>query len=59
VDASSFNLRPGQWFGGSVQTLQARDMSGFRNGRMKFRIKIPANVSFNIGVGDTYANRTT
>ena len=42
-----------------MQTLQERDMSGFRNGRMKFRIKIPANVSFNIGVGDTYANRTT
>jgi hypothetical protein len=48
---------PGQWFGGSVQARQARDMSNFRNGTMKFRIKIPANVAFNIGVGDTYTNQ--
>lgn len=48
---------PGQWFGGGVQSRQARDLSNFRNGTMKFRIKIPANVSFNIGVGDTYTNQ--
>jgi len=48
---------PGQWFGGGVQARQARDLSNFRNGSMKFRIKIPANVSFNIGVGDTYTNQ--
>jgi beta-glucanase (GH16 family) len=48
---------PGQWFGGSIQARQARDMAAFRNGTMKFRIKIPANVSFNIGVGDTYTNQ--
>jgi len=48
---------PGQWFGGGVQARQARDLSNYRNGTMKFRIKIPANVSFNIGVGDTYTNQ--
>jgi beta-glucanase (GH16 family) len=48
---------PGQWFGGGVQTRQARDLTNYRNGTMKFRIKIPANVSFNIGVGDTYTNQ--
>ena len=48
---------PGQWWGGGVQSRQARDLSNFRNGTMKFRIKIPANVSFNIGVGDTYTNQ--
>jgi beta-glucanase (GH16 family) len=48
---------PGQWFGGGVQSRQARDLSNFRNGTLKFRIKIPANVSFNIGVGDTYTNQ--
>lgn len=48
---------PGQRFGGSVQTRQARDMSSLRNGTMKFRIKIPASVSFNIGVGDTDTNQ--
>ncbi len=48
---------PGQWFGGGVQARQARDLTNFRNGTMKFRIRIPANVSFNIGVGDTYTNQ--
>ena len=48
---------PGQWFGGGVQARQARDLTNYRNGLMKFRIKIPANVSFNIGVGDTYTNQ--
>jgi beta-glucanase (GH16 family) len=48
---------PGQWFGGGIQSRQARDLSNFRNGTMKFRIKIPANVAFNIGVGDTYTNQ--
>ena len=48
---------PGQWFGGGVQARQARDLTNYRNGTMRFRIKIPANVSFNIGVGDTYTNQ--
>lgn len=48
---------PGQWFGGGVQARQARDLSNYRNGTMRFRIKIPANVSFNIGIGDTYTNQ--
>lgn len=48
---------PNQWFGGGVQARQARDLSNYRNGTMRFRIKIPANVSFNIGVGDTYTNQ--
>jgi beta-glucanase (GH16 family) len=48
---------PGQWFGGGIQSRQARDLSNFRNGTMRFRIKIPANVAFKIGVGDTYTNQ--
>jgi beta-glucanase (GH16 family) len=48
---------PGQWFGGGVQARQAHDLTNYRNGTVKFRIKIPANVSFNIGVGDTYTNQ--
>jgi len=40
-----------------VQARQARDLTNYRNGTLKFRIKIPANVSFNIGVGDTYTNQ--
>jgi len=49
---------PGQWFGGGIQARQARDLSNYRsNGSVKFRIKIPANVGFRIGVGDTYTNQ--
>ena len=47
---------PGQWFGGGVQTRQARDMSNFAEGELKFKIKIPADVAFKIGVADTYTN---
>ncbi|EEF23117.1 secreted glucosidase, putative, partial [Ricinus communis] len=52
----SFN-QPGSWFGGSVQSRQARDMSGFRNGNLKLKIKIPANVAFTVGIQDTYTNQ--
>nr|WP_308632524.1 glycoside hydrolase family 16 protein [Massilia sp. YIM B02763] len=48
---------PGQWWGGGIQARQARDLTNYRNGTMRFRIKIPANVAFNIGVGDTYTNQ--
>ncbi|MES2347322.1 MAG: glycoside hydrolase family 16 protein, partial [Pseudomonadota bacterium] len=42
---------PGQWFGGGIQSRQVHDMSNFRNGTVQFKIKIPANVAFKIGVG--------
>ncbi|MFG6431047.1 glycoside hydrolase family 16 protein [Roseateles sp. LYH14W] len=48
---------PGQWFGGSIQSRQVRDMSGFRNGNIKLKIKVPANVAFRIGMQDTYTNQ--
>lgn len=47
---------PGQWFGGAVQSRQAHDMSGFRNGHIRLKIKAPANVAFRIGILDTYTN---
>jgi beta-glucanase (GH16 family) len=45
-----------QWFGGGIASRQAHDMSNFINGNLKFRIKIPANVGFKVGVSDTYTN---
>ena len=45
-----------QWFGGGIASRQARDMSNFANGNLKFRIKIPANVGFKVGITDTYTN---
>jgi beta-glucanase (GH16 family) len=57
VIAWSYNT-PGQWFGGGIQSRQVRDLTNFRNGQVKVRIKIPADVSFNIGIGDTYTNQS-
>jgi beta-glucanase (GH16 family) len=49
---------PGQWFGGAVQSRQVHDMSGFRGGNIKLKIKVPANVAFKIGILDTYTNHS-
>jgi len=48
---------PGQWFGASIQSRQVHDMSGFRNGFVKLKIKIPANVAFKVAMQDTYTNQ--
>lgn len=42
-----------QWFGGNIVSRNARNMRNFKDGNLKFRIKIPANVSFKIGIADT------
>lgn len=48
---------PNSWFGGGVASLYGKNMSGFEeNGSLKFRIKIPANVAFRIGLTDNYTN---
>lgn len=49
---------PGQWFGGAVASREAHDMSGFRNGNIKLKIKAPANVAFKIGILDNYTNHS-
>jgi beta-glucanase (GH16 family) len=50
---------PNQWFGGSVESRQARNMSNFLNGNVKLKIKIPANVAFTVGIQDTYTNQNS
>lgn len=50
-------VTPGQWFGGSVQSRQLHDMTGFRNGSIKLKIKMPANVAFKVGIQDNYTNQ--
>jgi len=47
---------PGQWFGGGVQSRQPRDMSQFDQGHLSFRVKIPADIGFKVGIADTYTN---
>ena len=57
VLALSYNA-PGQWFGASIQSRQVHDMSGFRNGVVRLKIKIPANVAFKVAMQDTYTNQS-
>ncbi|NJM80245.1 MAG: family 16 glycosylhydrolase [Flavobacterium sp.] len=45
------------WFGAGITTLFGKNMSNYpQNGSLKFRIKIPANVSFIIGLNDNFTN---
>ncbi|WP_310383993.1 glycoside hydrolase family 16 protein [Roseateles sp.] len=52
-------VTPGQWFGASVQSRQLHDMTGFRNGAIKLKIKIPANVAFKVGIYDGFTNQSS
>ncbi|MGL1886952.1 MAG: glycosyl hydrolase [Reichenbachiella sp.] len=45
------------WFGGGITSLFGRNMSNFEaNGSLKFKIKIPSDVAFRIGVTDNFTN---
>ena len=45
------------WFGGGVAALFGRNMSNFvADGSLKFKIKIPADVTFRIGITDNFTN---
>lgn len=47
-----------EWFGGGIQSRQAIDLSNFdEQGALTFKIKIPADVAFKIGIEDTYTNQ--
>ena len=45
------------WFGAGVLSEQPINLFGFGEGTVNFDIKIPANVSFKIGVTDTWGNQ--
>ena len=50
-------VNPNSWFGGGIVALNGKNMSNYRdNGRLEFRIKIPADVSFRIGMTDNFTN---
>ncbi|CAM4006031.1 glycoside hydrolase family 16 protein [Pseudoalteromonas byunsanensis] len=52
----AWDYRPNQWFGGGIQARQPTNMSEFADGELRFRIKIPKNVAFKVGISDTYSN---
>ena len=45
------------WFGAGVMSHQPVNLFNFGEGNVKFMIKIPANVSFKIGVIDAWGNQ--
>jgi len=50
-------VTPNSWFGGGVSAIFGRDMSGYvADGTLKFKIKIPEDVSFRIGISDNFTN---
>lgn len=45
------------WFGAGIMSVQPVNLFNFGEGSLKFRIKIPANVTFKIGIIDSWGNQ--
>jgi beta-glucanase (GH16 family) len=45
------------WFGAGVMSVQPVNLFNFSDGFLKFMIKIPANISFKIGIIDAWGNQ--
>ncbi len=46
------------WFGAGIMAMQPLNLFDFGDGHLKFRIKIPANVTFKIGIIDSWGNQS-
>ncbi len=46
------------WFGAGIMSIQPVNLFNFSDGYLKFRIKIPANISFQIGIIDAWGNQS-
>jgi len=46
------------WFGAGVMSIQPVNLFNFGEGFLKFMIKIPANIAFQIGIIDTWGNQS-
>ena len=46
------------WFGAGIMSMQPVNLSNFEDGFLKFMIKIPANISFQIGIIDAWGNQS-
>jgi beta-glucanase (GH16 family) len=46
------------WFGAGIMSIQPLNLFGFGEGHLKFRIQIPANVTFKIGIIDSWGNQS-
>lgn len=48
---------PGSWFGGGIMARQPLNLSQFDQGSLRFKIKMPADVDFRVGITDTFNNQ--
>ncbi len=46
------------WFGAGIMSIQPINLFNFGDGYLKFRIKIPSNISFQIGIIDSWGNQS-
>jgi beta-glucanase (GH16 family) len=46
------------WFGAGIMSIQPLNLFDFPDGHLNFRIKIPANVTFKIGIIDAWSNQS-
>ena len=46
------------WFGAGIMSIQPVNLFNFGDGYLKFRIKIPSHVSFQIGIIDAWGNQS-
>ena len=46
------------WFGAGIMSMQPVNLFNFSQGHLNFRIKIPANISFQIGIIDSWGNQS-
>lgn len=45
------------WFGAGIMSIQPLNLFNFGDGHLKFMIRIPANVTFKIGIIDSWGNQ--
>ena len=46
------------WFGAGIMSIQPVNLFNFGDGYLKFRIKIPPNIAFQIGIIDAWGNQS-
>ena len=46
------------WFGAGIMSIQPVNLFNFGDGYLKFRIKIPSNITFQIGIIDSWGNQS-
>ena len=57
ANALSWRTNGRGWFGAGIMAVQPLNLFNFGAGHLNFRIRIPANVTFKIGVIDTWNNQ--